>query len=70
MSQLISYIYVNQKQLIMSKTISLSDLEWDFSDEDEVTLSLPKGIELTISKDELNSFIESWKENFEDESDE
>jgi hypothetical protein len=54
----------------MSKTISLSDLEWDFSDEDEVTLSLPKGIELTISKDELNSFIESWKENFEDESDE
>ena len=66
MSQLISYIHVNQKQLIMSKTISLSDLEWDFSDEDEVTLSLPKGIELTISKDELNDFIESWKENFED----
>ena len=51
----------------MSKTISLSDLEWDFSDEDEVTLSLPKGIELTISKDELNDFIESWKENFEDD---
>lgn len=36
------------------------------SDEAEVTLSLPKGIELTISKDELNDFIESWKENFED----
>ena len=53
----------------MSKTISLSDLEWDFSDEDEVTLSLPKGIELTISKDELNDFIESWKENFEDDDD-
>jgi hypothetical protein len=70
LSQLISYIHINQKQLIMSKTISLSDLEWDFSDEDEVTLSLPKGIELIISKDELNSFIESWKENFEDESDE
>ena len=70
MSQPTSYIHVNQKQLIMSKTISLSDLEWDFSDEDEVTLSLPKGIELTISKDELNDFIESWKENFEDDGDE
>jgi len=64
------YIHVNQKQLIMSKTISLSDLEWDFSDEDEVILSLPKGIELTISKDELNDFIESWKENFENDNDE
>ena len=64
------YIHINQKQLIMSKTISLSDLEWDFSDEDEVILSLPKGIELTISKDELNDFIESWKENFEDDGDE
>jgi len=63
------YIHINQKQLIMSKTISLSDLEWDFSDEDEVILSLPKGIELTISKDELNDFIESWKENFEDDGD-
>ena len=67
LSKLFMYIHVNQKQLIMSKTISLSDLEWDFSDEDEVTLSLPKGIELTISKDELNDFIESWKENFEDD---
>ena len=64
------YIHVNQKQLIMSKTINLSDLEWDFSDEDEVTLSLPKGIELVISRDELNSFIESWEENFEDDGDE
>ena len=45
----------------MSKTINLSDLEWDFSDADEVTLSLPKGIELVISRDELNSFIESWE---------
>ena len=70
MSQLFLYIHINQKQLIMSKTISLSDLEWDFSDEDEVILSLPKGIELTISKDELNDFIESWKENFEDDGDE
>jgi hypothetical protein len=51
----------------MSKTINLSDLEWDFSDADEVTLLLPKGIELVISRDELNSFIESWEENFEDD---
>jgi hypothetical protein len=46
-------------------TINLSDLDWDFSDEDEVTLSLPKGIELTISRDELKDFIESWEENWE-----
>jgi hypothetical protein len=46
-------------------TIKLSDLDWDFSDEDEITLSLPKGIELVIGKDELNDFIESWKENWE-----
>jgi hypothetical protein len=61
---------LTKKQLIMTKTINLSDLEWDFSDEDEVTLSLPKGIELVISKDELNDFIESWKENFEDDEEE
>ena len=46
-------------------TIKLSDLDWDFSDEDEVTLSLPKGIELVISRDELKDFIESWEENWE-----
>jgi hypothetical protein len=46
-------------------TIKLSDLDWDFSDEDEITLSLPKGIELVISRDELKDFIESWKENWE-----
>ena len=48
-------------------TINLSDLEWDFSDGEEVTLSLPRGIELVISKGELKDFIESWDENWEED---
>jgi hypothetical protein len=48
-------------------TINLSDLEWDFSDEEEVTLFLPRGIELVISKGELKDFIESWEENWEED---
>ena len=46
-------------------TLSLSDLDWDFSDSDEATLT-NNNIILTISKDELNSFKESWDENWED----
>jgi hypothetical protein len=49
----------------MSKIIKLSDLEWDFSEGDEIELEIGNKI-LVISRDELNDFIESWDENLED----
>jgi len=47
------------------KEFNLSDLEWDFSDSDSVSLEIGKYI-LNISREELDSFIESWDENNED----
>ena len=47
------------------KEFNLSDLEWDFSDGDSVSLEIGKYV-LNISREELESFIESWDENFED----
>ena len=47
------------------KEFNLSDLEWDFSDSESVSLVVGKCI-LNISREELDSFIESWDENFED----
>jgi hypothetical protein len=47
------------------KEFNLSDLEWDFSDSDSVSLEVGKCI-LNISREELKSFIESWDENFEE----
>ena len=46
------------------KQVLLSDLEWDFSDQDEVELKVGNTI-LVLTRDELNSFIESWNENWE-----
>jgi len=48
------------------KEFNLSDLEWDFSDNESVSLEIGKYV-LNISREELESFIESWDENFEDE---
>jgi hypothetical protein len=50
------------------KEFNLSDLEWDFSDSDSVSLKVGKHI-LHISREELNSFIEDWDENYEDYDD-
>jgi hypothetical protein len=44
------------------KEFNLSDLEWDFSNGDSVSLKIGKYI-LNISRDEINDFIESWDEN-------
>ena len=46
------------------KQVLLSDLEWDFSDEDMVELKVGNTI-LVLTRDELNNFIESWDENWE-----
>ncbi len=46
------------------KQVLLSDLEWDFSDEDMVELKVGNTI-LVLTRDELNDFIESWDENWE-----
>jgi len=46
------------------KQVLLSDLEWDFSDQDEVELKVGNTI-LVLTRDELNDFIESWDENWE-----
>lgn len=46
------------------KQVLLSDLEWDFSDKDEVELKVGNTI-LVLTRDELNDFIESWDENWE-----
>jgi hypothetical protein len=48
------------------KEFNLSDLEWDFSDSKSVSLEIGKYV-LNISREELESFIESWDENFEDD---
>ena len=49
----------------MKKNVKLSDLEWDFSEGNEIELKIGNKI-LVISRDELNDFIESWDENLED----
>jgi hypothetical protein len=49
----------------MNKKIKLSDLEWDFSEGNEIELKIGNEI-LVISRDELDDFIESWDENLED----
>jgi len=46
------------------KQVLLSDLEWDFSDKDEVELKVGNTI-LVLTRDELNDFIKSWDENWE-----
>jgi hypothetical protein len=48
------------------KKIKLSDLDWDFSDSDVVELKIGNVI-LEIERKELDDFIESWDENFENE---
>jgi hypothetical protein len=55
---------IKQKNKNM-KEFNLSDLEWDFSDNESVSLEIGKYV-LNISREELNSFIESWDENNED----
>jgi hypothetical protein len=47
------------------KKINLSDLEWDFSEGNEVELKIGNTI-LVITKNELDSFTESWNENLEE----
>ena len=49
---------------MVMEQVLLSDLEWDFSDQDEVELKVGNTI-LVLTRDELNSFIESWDENWE-----
>ena len=46
-------------------SVKLSDLDWDFSEGNEVELTIGNKI-LIISRDELNDFIESWDENLKD----
>jgi hypothetical protein len=47
------------------KEFNLSDLEWDFSDNESVSLKVGNCI-LNISREELDGFVESWNENNED----
>ena len=47
------------------KNVKLSDLDWDFSEGNEVELKIGNKI-LVISRGELEDFIESWDENLED----
>lgn len=58
-------IFTLTKKYKIMKEFNLSDLEWDFSDSDSVSLEIGKYI-LNISREELDSFIESWDENNED----
>jgi hypothetical protein len=46
------------------KEFNLEDLEWDFSDSDSVVLKMGDVI-LNIKMEVLDSFIESWNENWE-----
>ena len=58
-------IFTLTKKYKIMKEFNLSDLEWDFSDSDSVSLEIGKYV-LNISREELGSFIESWDENNED----
>jgi hypothetical protein len=64
----IKHVYLSKQKLkiIIMKEFNLSDLEWDFSDSESVSLEIGKYV-LNISREELESFIESWDENFEDD---
>ena len=48
------------------KNVNLKDLEWDFSDSDEIKC-VGKGIELTIELETLKDLMESYDENWEDD---
>ena len=48
------------------KSVKLSDLDWDFSEGNEVELKIGNKI-LVISRGELEDFIESWNENLEEQ---
>ena len=48
------------------KKVDLKDLEWDFSDSDEIKC-IGKGIEITFDLKTLNDLIESYNENWSDE---
>lgn len=63
--ELINLSLQEQSKIKNKKEFNLSDLEWDFSDSDSVSLKINKYI-LNISREELKSFIESWDENFEE----
>jgi len=65
--KIITVHLIKQKNKNM-KEFNLSDLEWDFSDSDSVSLKVGKSI-LHISREELDSFIEDWDENYEDNDD-
>ena len=52
----------NENDNKMSKSVKLSDLEWDFSEGNEIELKIGNEI-LVISRYELDDFIESWDEN-------
>ena len=54
------------KESLRIHKIKLSDLDWDFSDSDVVELKIGNVI-LEIERRELDDFIESWDENFENE---
>lgn len=58
-------IFTLTKKYKIMKEFNLSDLEWDFSDSDSVSLEIGNYV-LNISREELDSFIESWDENNED----
>lgn len=47
------------------KEFNLEDLEWDFSDEDNVVLKMGNVI-LNVERNVLKDFIESWDENWDD----
>ena len=63
--ELINLSLQEKSKIKNKKEFDLSDLEWDFSDSDSVSLEVGKYI-LNISREELESFIESWDENFEE----
>ena len=48
------------------KSVKLSDLDWDFSEGNEVELKIGNKI-LVISRGELEDFVESWNENLEEQ---
>jgi hypothetical protein len=58
-------VHLSKQKNKNMKEFNLSDLEWDFSDNESVSLEIGKYV-LNISREELNSFIESWDENNED----
>jgi hypothetical protein len=47
--------------------IPFSELEWDFRDQGECWLHLQDGSIVEMTWDDLTDFIQSWKENCDNE---